>query len=414
MQGMLLRNVDLRIVRPVLLAQVLFFCFAGFASSQDPDQATPTAPKITFLDGKSISGTNLKIAGGMVTGDGLPTGTTLDDFRSIQVHAAPPPPPTEKPAIIVDLIGGGSIGASQVTIADDQCTIAWSATEPLKVPIDALRAIRFQPTVLSDEFNKSLSAPAADIDRIFVTIDGKIDSVTGLVNKLTETEISLEIDGSIRNLPRERVYGVVVALAAPEVRLPRCTFQLRDGNVIGGDLVALQGNKAQIQIAGNSQISLPWDAVQRVIVRSSRVLYLSDLKPSAVKQQTFVTLPRPWQRDRSVTGKPLTIGETTFEKGIGVQSQSSLTFDIPEGFEELAATVGIDADANGKGDCVYEILLDGQRVFTERIRGGEDPKPLKIPLAAAKQVTLVVLPGVDLDLADHADWADIRLIKNKK
>jgi hypothetical protein len=413
MQGMLFRYAEIRLGRLVLWAQVLFFVFASFAFSQEPD-SPPDVPQITLLDGKVQPAPNLKVAAGAVTAEGLPSGTTIDDLRLIQVHTAPAPPATDKPAYVIDLVGGGSIGASQVTIADDQCTIAWSAGEPLKVPIDALRAIRFQPTVPSDEFSKALAAPAADVDRIFVKIDGKIDSVTGLVNKLSETEISLEIDGQLRNLPRDRIYGVVVALAAPETRLPRCTFQLRDGSVIGGDLVALNGNKAQIQIAGNSQVSLPWDTVQRVVVRSSRVLYLSDVKPSAVKQQTFVTLIRPWQRDRSVTGKPLTLGETVYEKGIGVQSQAALTFDVPDDFDALSATIGIDADANGKGDCVCEVLVDGQRVFSERIRGSEGPKELQIPLMRAKQITLVVLPGADLDLADHADWADIRLLKNKK
>jgi hypothetical protein len=412
MQSMVLRDNEIRIGRLALLAPVLFFFILVIAAAQETPQ--PIVPQITLLDGKVHPAANLKVAAGAITADEFPAGITLDDVRLIQVHASPAPPPAEKPAIIVDLVGGGSIGASQVTIADDHCTIAWSAGDALKVPIDALRAIRFQPTVASDEFSKALAAPAADVDRIFVKIEGKIDSITGLVNKLSETEISLEVDGQLRNLPRDRVFGVVVALAAPETRLPRCTFQLRDGSSLGGDLVALNGNKAQIQIAGTSQISLPWDVVQRVIVRSSRVLYLSDLKPSAVKQQAFVTLPRPWQRDRSVTGKPLTLGETSYEKGIGVQSRAELTFDVPDEFDALAAIIGIDADANGKGDCVCEVLVDGLKVFSERIRGGEAPKELQVPLMRAKQITLIVLPGADLDLADHADWADIRLLKNKK
>jgi hypothetical protein len=234
-----------------------------------------------------------------------------------------------------------------------------------------------------------------------------------LVSKLTETEISIEVDGQIRNLPRDRVLGVVIALAAPETRLPRCTFHLNDGSILGGDLVSLDGGKAQIQMAGNSRIEVAWDSVLRVIVRSSRVIYLSDLKPAEVKQQAFVTLVRPWQRDRSITGKPLTIGGKTFDKGIGVQSQAELTFDLPDEYDVLAATIGIDADALGKGDCLFEVLLDGQKLFSERVRGSDPPKEIQVPVARGKQVSLVVLPGADLDLADHADWADVRLLKNK-
>jgi hypothetical protein len=403
-----------RMGRLLRTAQVVFLFLAASAFAQEQPAAPPEPPHITLLDGKVLSAPNLKIAAGVLTADGLPTGTSLDDLQLIQLVAGPVPPPLEKPAVVVELAGGGTVNAKQVTLADDQCTITWASGDPLKVPIDAIRAIRLQPAVESDEFNKSLAAPAADFDRIFVKVEGKIDSLTGLVNKLTETEIALELDGQIRNLPRDRVVGIVVALAAPEARLPRCTFYLRDGSLLGGDLVSLAGNKAQVQIGGNSQIAVPWDAVHRVVVRSSRVLYLSDLKPTAVKQETIVTLVRPWQRDRSITGKPLTIGTRPFEKGIGLQSHSELTFDAPDEFDVLTATIGIDADAAGKGDCQFEVLIDGQRLFSERVRGSDPPRDIQIPITRAKQITLVVLPGADLDLADHADWADVRLLKNKK
>lgn len=391
--------------------QVLFLLFTAAAlAQQPPDQIYP---QITLLDGKTLPAPELKVSAAAISGTGIPAGLTLDDLRLITVKSPALPPLAEKPTVVVDLVGGGSIGAKQVTIADDVCTISWSLGEPLKVAIDSLRAIRFQPTVVSDEFNKSLAAPAADVDRLFVKVEGKIDSITGLVNKLTDTELLIEVDGQLRNLPRDRVHGVVIALAAPETRLPRCTFHLIDGSVLGGDLVSLAAGKAQIQVAGNSRVEIAWESVLRVVVRSSRVVYLSDLKAAEFKQQAFVTLLRPWQRDKSVTGKPLTLGGKVFDKGIGLQSQAELTFEIPGEYDVLAATIGIDADAAGKGDCIFEVHVDGQRLFSERVRGTDPPQDIQVPVARGKQVSLVVLPGADLDLADHSDWADVRLLKNK-
>ncbi len=411
---MLQHDARYRMALLLLCAQAVSFLMASTAHAQEQPAAPAETPQVTLLDGKVITAPNLKVVAGVLTADGLPSGTTLDDLQLIQLSSAPIPPPLEKPAVVVELVGGGNVCAKQVTIADDQCTITWAYGDALKVPIDAIRAVRLQPAVESEEFNKSLAAPAADFDRIFVKVEGKIDSLTGLVSKLTETEIALELDGQVRNLPRDRVVGIVVALAAPETRLPRCTFYLRDGSLLGGDLVSVAGNKAQVQVGGNSQIAVPWEAVHRVVVRSSRVLYLSDLKPAAFKQQSIVTLVRPWQRDRSITGKPLTLGTRTFEKGIGLQSHSELTFDAPEEFDVLSATIGIDADAAGKGDCQFEVHVDGVRLFSERVRGSDPPRDIQVPVTRAKQITLVVLPGADLDLADHADWADVRLLKNKK
>ncbi|QDU29618.1 NPCBM/NEW2 domain protein [Anatilimnocola aggregata] len=407
---MVSRDFPTRPSAPAITLPSLLLFFVTSVAAQQP----VAGPQITLLDGKTYSAADLKVTAAGLTAPALPAGLTLDDVRLITSTSATPLPPVEKPEILVELAGGGSIAAKQVTIADDQCIIAWSLGEPLKVAIDAVRAIRFQPTVVNDEFGKSLAAPAADLDRVFVTLEGKIDSVTGLVNKLTETELAVELDGQVRNLPRERVFGVVVALAAPESRLPRCTFQLRDGSIVGGDLVSLEAGKAEVQIAGTNKIEIPWEAVQRVTVRSARIAYLSDLKPTAVKQLAFVTLARPWQRDRSVTGRTLTLGSQTFEKGIGVQAQNELTFDLPDDYEVLAATIGIDADAGGKGDCIFEVHVDGQRLFSERVRGSDPPRDIQVPVARGKQLTLSVLPGADLDLADHADWAEVRLMRNKK
>jgi hypothetical protein len=403
-------DVSARPCRFLSLAPALIFALALSAAAQPP----PTPTQLTLLDGATHAITDLKIAAGNLTGTGLPTGLTLDDLRLIVTPSSGLLSTPGEQYYLVELSGGGTVKARQVTIADDHATIEWAAGNSLKVPIDVVRAIRFQPGVGNDEFNKSLAAPAADLDRIFVKVEGKIDSVTGLLNKLTETELTVELNGQMRSLPRDRVFGVVVALAAPETKLPRCTLNLVDGSVLGGDLTSLAAGKAELQLAAGSKVEIPWETVQRVVVRSSRVLYLSDLKPTSVKQQAFVTLPRAWQRDRSVTGKALTLAGRSFEKGIGVQSHNELTFDVPGEFDSLSATIGIDADAGGKGDCQFEILVDGQRVFSERIRGADAPQEIHVPLNRAKQITLVVLPGAELDLADHADWADIRLLKNKK
>lgn len=396
-----------------LVAAFSFFGSLAFISSASAQPAA-AVPQITLLDGKSYPATDLKIADGELSGSGLPAGLSIDDVRDFALTTTGILAPLQKPTVVVELVGGGVIPGSQVTIADDHCSITWPHGEALKVAIDAVRAIRFQPAVVNDEFSKSLAAPSADLDRIFVMVDGKIDSVTGLVNKLTETEISIELDGQVRNLPREKVFGVVVSLAAPESRPPRCTVHLKDGSQLGGDVTELDAKQAQLKIGGSNQVLVPRSAIHHVVVRSSRIAYLSDLKPTQVKQQAIVTLPRPWQKDRSVTGRTLTIGGRSFEKGIGVQAHNELTFDVPAEFDVLAATIGLDADTGGKGDCVFEVIVDGQRLFSERVRGKDPPRDIQVPLNRAKQISLVVLPGADLDLADHADWADVRLLRNKK
>ena len=42
----------------------------------------------------------------------------------------------------------------------------------------------------------------------------------------------------------------------------------------------------------------------------------------------------------------------------------------------------------------------------------EPPRAIRVDIRGRKQVTLVVEAGQGLDLADHADWCDVRFIQN--
>jgi len=113
-------------------------------------------------------------------------------------------------------------------------------------------------------------------------------------------------------------------------------------------------------------------------------------------------------------GKPLTLGGRVYEKGLGVHARSSLTFASEKKWDVLAATIGLDAAAGGKGDCVFVVLVDGQPLLTQRVKGKDPPQDIQVPISGREQITLVVEPGEGLDLADHADWCDARFLKNRE
>jgi hypothetical protein len=126
-----------------------------------------------------------------------------------------------------------------------------------------------------------------------------------------------------------------------------------------------------------------------------------------------VTLAMPWQRDRSVSGKPLLMSGRAYEKGLGVHARNLLRYDIGGQFDAFAATIGLDAAAEGRGDCVFVVRADGRELLRQRVRGQETPREIKLDVRGARQLTLLVEPGEDLDLADHANWANARLMKSR-
>jgi hypothetical protein len=379
---------------------------AGAAGQEASDSAT-----LVLLDGQQVSARSLEIAAGKLTGDGVPEGLTLDDLRRIDLPQAAAA--ETNPAVIAELRGGGRILGKSVAIADERCQIEWPHGEKLAVSIDVVRALRLEPAVANPEFDKAVAAPAADADRIFFKVDGKFDRLAGLVISLTADELKFQLEGQERTLPRNRLYGIAFAQAQAEDDKTGCLVLLHGGSRLAGDLTGLAGGKATLELPGGGKVAFPWSAAARVEVRSQRVAFLSDLKPTSVEESALVTLTRPWRRDANVLGKPLTLGGKVFDKGIGVHARSSLTFAAAGQYDTLAAVIGIDAAAGGKGDCVYSVLGDGQPIFTKRVKGSDPPQEIRLEISRCEQVTLLVEPGADLDLADHANWCDARFIKAK-
>lgn len=395
------------------VAALLLVAMAGSLVDTAIAQELPAGSSATLvlLDGESVAVKSLSLAAGKLAGEGVPERLTLDDLRRIELSSEPSA--ADKPAVVVELRGGGRILGKSATIGNDKCQIEWSLGERLAIPIDVVRAVRFDPEAAMGEFDKALAAPAADADRIFFKVEGKSDSVSGLIAGLTAEQLTFQLEGQERALPRTELVGIVVAQPRAADDATRTTVHLRDGSRLAGDLSTIAADKAAIVLPGGGQVEFPWSAARSVDVRSSRVAFLSDLKPTEVEEATLVTLPRPWQRDKSVLGKPLTLGTRVFDKGIGVHARSALTFAAGRKYDVLAAVIGIDAQAAGKGDCVFQVLGDGQSIFTQRIKGNDPPQTVNLDISRYDNLTLLVEPGEGLDLADHADWCDVRMIKNK-
>jgi hypothetical protein len=315
---------------------------------------------------------------------------------------------------VVELAGGGRIQAKSANIADEKCQVESAGGQELTLPVDVLRAIRLEPATASAEFDKALAAPSVELDRVFVKDDtGKLSSVTGLTDALDREQLTLEVSGQHRQMPRARLYGIVFARPAATEKSPRCSVAFRDGSIVGGETISLSDDKVTLDVGAGAKADFAWSQVSRVTIRSHRVAFLSDLKPTEEVQQPIVTLPFPAQRDKSVSSGVLTLGARTYEKGLGVHSRSSLTFAADKKWDTFQAIIGLDAEAQGKGDCIFVVLADGEPLLRRRMKGGEEPEEIQLSITGREQVALVVEPGEGLDLADHADWCEARFIRNK-
>lgn len=153
---------------------------------------------------------------------------------------------------------------------------------------------------------------------------------------------------------------------------------------------------------------------------NSSVTYLSDLPTIGHKHIPFLTTKWDWQADRSVLGGPISSNAKLYGKGIGMHSTSRLAYDLPQGFTEFQAHMSIDQSSGKRGSVVFRVFVsdDGQAwkegYRSDVVVGGELPRPVKVNVASAKRLALVVDFADRGDQLDRANWIGARLVKLTK
>ena len=146
-------------------------------------------------------------------------------------------------------------------------------------------------------------------------------------------------------------------------------------------------------------------AVSLCCAQEAGVFWLDRLRLSGIYQEWG--LP---QAKRSVEGNPIKLKGRTFERGIGTHANSEIIIDLRRSALAFESVVGLDDEKTGEGSIVFQVWVDGRKIYDSGImRGGDEPKEVKVDLRGAGQLMLRVTDAGDDINCDHADWADARL-----
>jgi len=374
------------------------------------------------VDGQQLNGIVQRIdQSRQVTGPGLGDDLKLDSILSIQTNR---PVKELSQSMQVYLVGktawgGAKIGAVDVGIAQEKVSLAGRLGR-FELPLQTVRAIVWRD---SETVQQLIAKPSADNDRVVVSVDGKSQTVSGIIESVTKEAVRIDYKGKVRSIGIAKINAIVLANVGYEPPVGvLASVAVGDGARFfgaiqswGTDLNGANKPVVKLAIARGTTLAIPADQVAEVQVQSDRILLLSKVEPVAVSETTDFVEARSFQRDRSVTGGKLQIRGAddqpiTFSNGIGAQATSELTYANDKKFNRLLATVGIDLATKGRGDCQVVVKTDGVEVFNQRITGSSDPLELDVDVANAKRVSLMVLPGREFDLADHVVWGNVKLI----
>ncbi|HUS39961.1 MAG TPA: NPCBM/NEW2 domain-containing protein [Pirellulales bacterium] len=370
--------------------------------------------QLTLVDGTQLENNLSAIdSNGAVTLVGQDASIRLNDIwrvsrPSIRQKADP------KATVEVTLIDDSRFLTSELTGNDESFQLSSMLEHPVELPVEVVRSVRIVRRVTDQRLQQAVDS-ASDSDTLFVVMNDKPMQLQGYFERLEADVIRFQWQDKPHTLPRNQWNGLVLASLeeAPD-ETSRGRMQLSNGSAFWATIKSLQDDVVDVVLTGGSEARLPWTSVSQITFRSPRMEFVSDLKPIDVIEETVVTLPQPWQRDVSVEGRPLTLGSRAFEKGLGVHARSLLTFDTVGGYDLFVATIGIDAETQGRGDCIFIVRGDGRELHRQRVRGRDEPREIRVPITKVRQLALLVEPGAELDMADHADWCDARLVRNRE
>ncbi|NQX13813.1 NPCBM/NEW2 domain-containing protein [Microbacteriaceae bacterium VKM Ac-2855] len=111
-------------------------------------------------------------------------------------------------------------------------------------------------------------------------------------------------------------------------------------------------------------------------------------------------------KDRSADGKPISVGGTSYAKGVGLHADSAAVVDLSGKFTRLAGVAGIDDEVSGS-DALFEIYADDRLIFSREL-SDTDVAPFDLSVDGVQELRLITEPNGS-DSKDHTDWADLRL-----
>ena len=383
-------------------------------------RANDTVFNLSLLDGSKITSSITTIDGdGNLNGPHIDRSLQLRDVIALEREQVEPA--ADKGSMIqVRLVGGGRVLCQSVTVDDDGLTDL--SDQPLleKLPLETVAAIIFRE---SETAARAIAERSGDKDTVVVQTEDGLKMVSGVFEGIADGKVGLNFKGKSRKIGLEKTTAIILADLKPAAAEgTSTTIDMFDGSKIRGVITELADEEVTVLLSAATKIELPVAAVKRVEVDSENLVYLSGLSPKSVEQKTIFAFQRTWQSDASIEGNPISLAfglasgnrmVKQFAKGLGMQSWSRIEFANEKDYTRFQATVGIDAETRGRGDCIAEVVSDGITLWSQRITAKEDPVEVDIDVSGMDAIALVVDPGEEFDLGDHVDWANARFVKTE-
>jgi hypothetical protein len=246
------------------------------------------------------------------------------------------------------------------------------------------------------------------------------DQLQGNWLRLDGQSAVIEVDRNEVKVDRAKVALIALSNDVPRSLKPAGTYGLvvlANGARLGVASVRADDKTLALKTLFGADLKVPLDQVVALDIFQGRAVYLSDLKPKAYQYVPFLDAKEPvfsWTADTSVTGDALKLGTSTFVKGLGMHSESRLSYALDGAYRRFEAVVGLDATADPRAEVRIQVLVDGKPRpwgWDKGLTARTGPKEVRVDVSGARELTLAVEHGQLPFVQGRVAWGDARLVK---
>jgi NPCBM/NEW2 domain-containing protein len=340
------------------------------------------------------------------------------EVLAIRVPAGATVPSVTEAAVEIRLTDGTRWRASRFASTGTEAAIAHQHLGPLNLPMTVVQSVRFAaPDPKMDAAWNQLLERTAKKDQLAVRKGDVLDHLDGVIGSLDETTVKFQLDGDEIPVKRERVFGLIYARRENLSSKSVAAVDLSTGDRLAAKAVSFDGAAWKVKLVSGAEVSVPMSLVQTVDFSLGKIAYLSNLEPREVKYTPLFEELHTWEyrRDRMTHGGPISVGNKTYAKGLGIHSRTLLKYRIGGDYRRFQTIMGIDDSLRMGGDVEVVIKGDGRTLFkgpvsiyerTERGAANSTESRLMQPIKLDLDVTGVVELEIFVDFGEMADIGD--------
>ena len=332
-----------------------------------------------------------------------------------------------EPLAWIELMDGSELVADSYVVEDRQARIVLYGGGNLSFDTSLVRAVRFHAqdgrAAIRQQWQAILDMPLggdAVVVRRGETVQ-TLDHLEGVITAVTTQAVHFEFDDNRVEIPREKLEGFIYfRTGAKASDDPICRVVQNTGTTWFVKSLALRDETWAVESTCGVRTEIGWPQIAKLDFACGNLVFLSDLELETVKFTPFFASRLPDgqvssifepRMDRALGGGPLLLGGKSYEKGLSVHSRTQWSYRLPEQYRRLQALVGIDDRVRSRGDVYFTIRGDDKVLFEQTITGADEPLSLDLEIDSVRRLTFLVDYGNGLDIADHLNLCNARLIK---